>query len=110
MNTNIWALKKDESIKYLLLLLAQSFGETAFRLIEMDDDNKAIRLFKPNDNTLSIYIFTYGQSPEHYGVHLEYPDIQETSLNNTLDIYDNVDYDSLCNLIESHLDCRIVRC
>ena len=108
MGTNIWALNKDDSIKHLLLLLAQTFGQDAFTLIPASEDEKAVRLIKTGDHDLSVYIYTYGQIEEHYGVHLEYPDIQETSLSSTLDIYDNVSYETLCGLVESHLNCRII--
>lgn len=49
-------------------------------------------------------VYTYAQNEEHYGVHLEYPDLLETSINNTLDIYDNINYESLCDLVQAHLD------
>ncbi len=103
---NIWALKKDIVIKHLLLLLVQSFGEDAFELIVEKEVDKAVRLIKQGDNSLSVYIYSYGQNPDCYGVHLEYPDLKETSLNNTLDIYDNVDYMTLCDLLQTHLDAN----
>ena len=105
---NIWSLQKDIRIKHLLLLLVQTFGENALHFRVVDEDNQAVRLLKPGDGTLSIYIYTYGQEVDNYGVHLEYPDLRETSLNNTLDIYDNVSYETLCRLIETHLDCLAI--
>jgi len=101
---NIWALKKDVTIKHLLLLLDQSFGENALNIVIEKDDFKAVRFSKTGDSTLSVYVYTYAQNEEHYGVHLEYPDLLETSINNTLDIYDNVNYESLCDLVQAHLD------
>lgn len=101
---NIWALDKDVSIKHLLLMLQRTFGEDSLELVITQEVDKAIRLYKRGDSTLSVYIYTYAQEPEYYGIHLEYPDLKETSSNNTLDIYDNVDYDNLCNLLQAHLD------
>lgn len=105
---NIFTLQKDVRVKHLLLLLAQTFGENALHFTPSEEDSQAIRLLKPGDNTLSIYVYTYGQDNDNYGVHLEYPDLKETSLNNTLDIYENVSYEALCRLIESHLDCPAI--
>ena len=101
---NIWALAKDVSIKYLLLLLTEYFGDNVFEVIIAEQDDRAVRLRKLDDSTLSVYIYTYGQQQDYYGVHLEYPDLLETSLNNTLDIYDNVDFEKLCYLLQTHLD------
>jgi hypothetical protein len=103
-NINIWALQKDVTIKHLLLLLNQNFGKDVFNIHIEHENEKAIRFSKADDNTLSVYVFTYGQETERYGVHLEYPDLKETSVNNTLDVYDNVNYQMLCELVQSHLD------
>ncbi|MDX1811707.1 MAG: hypothetical protein R3240_07165 [Gammaproteobacteria bacterium] len=102
---NYWAIDKDFRIKHLLILLSQSLGEKSFSIANNPDENmESVRIINPNDDTLSAYVYTYGQEEECYGVHLEYPDLQETSLNNTLDIYDNVNFASLCELIQTHLN------
>jgi len=101
---NIWTLDKDISIKHLLLLLTHQFGDNAFELESISENEKSIRVNKRGDSTLSVYIFTYGQKENHYGVHLEYPDLIETNLSNTLDVYDNINYVSLCGLLQVHLD------
>jgi len=104
---NIWALNKDVTIKHLLLLLRKSFGDDVFDVILEHEDDKALRLVKQGDASLSVYVYTYGQDVNFYGVHLEYRDLIETSVTNTLDIYDNVDYSILCRLVQGHLDIMV---
>jgi len=101
---NIWALDKDFRIKHLLILLQHNFGDNSFEVISEIQEKQAVRLIKINDNSLSVYIYTYGQNDDHYGVHLEYPNFSETNYSDTLDIYDNVNYETLCGLVQMHLD------
>lgn len=101
---NIWALDKDISIKHLLLMLSEEYGQGTLDMLETDDDNyRAVRIANLKDSEASLYVFTYGQDEGHYGVHIEYPDLVETAYNNTLEIYDNLSFDMLEDLIQSHL-------
>jgi hypothetical protein len=37
------------------------------------NDEQALGLFKADDPSLTAYVFTHGQAPDRYGVHLDYP-------------------------------------
>ena len=101
---NIWSLDKDISIKHLLLMLRQSLSDELYEIVIGEETSKAIRLRNKNDNSLSVYIYTYGQDEERYGVHLEYPELDESNVNNTLEIYENLKYSSLSQVIKTHLN------
>ena len=101
---NIWALNKDTSIKHLLLMLAGHFGQGSYEIVESPLDNeRAIRLANPRNADVQLYIFTYGQAEECYGVHIEYPDLQETSYSNTMEIHENISFSQLVRIISTTL-------
>lgn len=101
---NIWSLNKDNTIKHLLLLLENEVGEGAFDIISnTEDDLRAVRLINPADACMSIYVYTYGQEEDHYGVHIEYPDLTETNSSDTLEIYDNLNFDVLIEILTNDL-------
>lgn len=98
---NIWALDKDLSIKHLLLLLEEVLSGYSYQIINSDNiDKRAIRLSIPDDSTTTVYIFTYGQEPDKYGVHLEYTEEPNQYLNNTVEVYDNMSFDHLVQLLK----------
>ena len=100
---NIWAIKKDTSIKHVLLLLNNHLGEDAFKLDETSQVHpKAIYLEHPNDPGFRAYLFTTGQDADRYGLHLEYP---ESALNsNLIDAYENLKLIPLLNILAVHFD------
>jgi hypothetical protein len=97
---NIWALEKDVRIKHMLLLLQQ---QLEFEISESASlDANAVRLKAADDEDLSVYLYTYGQNPDHYGIHLEYPlrDAVETS--QQFEIQENLAIEQLVELICVH--------
>ncbi len=103
--TNIWALKKDISIKHLLLLLVERLGQDAFEIADpAQSDARAISVNKPGEFGLSAYLYTYGQDEERYGVHLEYPASEDANLSDTEAIYENLSFDRLADTLATHLD------
>ena len=102
---NIWALEKDESIKLMLLLLAETLGADSFALAENQElDGRAIRLAKIDDPSIRAYIYTYGQEQEHYGVHLELAVHEEVDISNDVAVYENVSLDRLAGMLCVHFD------
>jgi hypothetical protein len=102
---NIWALEKDVSVKHLLLMLTGHFGEGGFEIVaSADDDLRAVRLINPERPEIQLYVFTYGQATERYGVHIEYPDRQDVNYRDTVEIYEDLSFDDLVNIIMINLE------
>jgi len=103
MDLNIWACNKHNSIKHLLLLLREEFSETSYRILDTNNTNaRSVRLGSPNDEGYSIYIYTYGQEQDRYGVHLEYPNKKDISAKDTLEAFDDLSYQNLLDLLKVH--------
>lgn len=99
---NIWALDKDNSIKHLLILLTQEFGTAAITLLNVDKlHHKAIRIGSP-DTTATAYLYTYGQADQHYGLHLEYPYNEESNISELEEMYEDLCYASLLEMLKVH--------
>jgi hypothetical protein len=102
---NIWALQKHESIKLLLLLLTEKLGPESFIIAENQDlDERAMRLAKVDDPSITAYLYTYGQEEGRYGVHLELPERDDVEISNTLEIYERLTIERLVNTLLAHFD------
>jgi len=102
---NIWASKKDISIKHLLLLLHEVFKPGAYQIIDIDsDDACSVRLSNSAITPTVLYVYTFGQREGRYGVHIEYPNIQETNYYDTVEIYENINFDHLVEVIKMKLE------
>ena len=102
---NIWASDKHFRIKHLMLLLAHEFQPGALQVKDNDEvDPRAIRLCNPPQTPVNVYIYTYGQDTDRYGAHIEYPELSDTEISNTVDIYDNISYEKLADLIQTYLE------
>lgn len=102
---NVWSLPKHDSIKLVLLLLFENLGRDSFTVLDTHpSDNRAILLAKPNEYAIRAYLFTYGQDPDRYGVHLEMPDHTETNLSNIIEIYENLTLARLTEMLTIHFD------
>lgn len=79
---NIWALPKARAIRVALLGLSTRFS---IQHLELDcgdaSSHQAVVLNDPTRTGLSAYLFTYGQSARHYGLHLQYPGGEDGSTN-----------------------------
>ena len=107
---NIWAANKDISIKHLLLMLAEQFRGGSYEVVDSPLDNeRAIRLANPAASDIQLYVFTYGQEDDCYGVHIEYPNLEETNYSDTVEIHDNVSFDALVDLMVTNLELSITR-
>lgn len=100
---NIWALKKDLDIKYMLLLLSQEFSVDSF-VIDTDTQlgDSEIYLNHRQHVAIRAYVFTFGQEVNKYGVHLEFP--EESKSANLLETYENLTFKSLAEILSVHLD------
>lgn len=100
---NIWALKKDITIKHLLLLLSDELGPATFVIADPEGvDERAVRLCHADDDGIAAYVYTYGQAAEHYGVHLEYPLLPDNAMNNLVEEYDDIGFDRLAAMLAAH--------
>lgn len=101
---NIWALDKDTSIKHLLLLLEQDMGADAFTLPDAENlHHKSIRLGSTRV-LATAYIYTYAQDAEHYGLHLEYFYNPELNSSEQEDMYEDLSYEALLEILMTHFD------
>jgi len=101
---NIWALDKDNSIKHLLLLLEQDMGADAFTLPDAENLHyKSIRLGSTRV-LATAYLYTYGQNREHYGLHLEYTYNQELNSSEQEEMYEDLSYEALLEILIVHFD------
>lgn len=102
---NIWAMKKSLAIKHMLLMLVDRLGDRGFEFSDADGFcDEAIQMCKAGVNDISAYIYTYGQSHNRYGLHLEYPALEELNYQNSVEILDDIDFDNLVNLLSIHFD------
>jgi hypothetical protein len=101
---NIWALKKDISIKSMLLLFQQEHGLDKLTFKQNDSlDFRSIRIDDDQTAGLSAYIYTYGQTADYYGIQLEYPRT-EMSQGYLVDTYENLSIERLFDLICVHFN------
>lgn len=100
---NIWALKKDQNIKSMLLRLHSHLGANTF-IIEEDDDLHACGVFVRHlqNADFRAFIFTFGQKPNRYGIHLEYPDLATSG--NLFEAHENIALKSLVEMLAVHFD------
>ena len=101
---NIWALDKDMNIKHLLLMLAERFPQGSYEILDNpQDDTRSIRLLNPLSPEIQLYLYTFGQTENYYGVDVEYPNLQETNYSDTLETRENVSFDNLVDMIVTNL-------
>ena len=99
---NIWAADKDATIKHLLLLLSLDLSETRYVILDdKNTDSRAVRLAHTDNSGHCIYIYTYGQKSEHYGVHLEYPQLDNINPGDAIETYDDLNYNQLLELLRN---------
>lgn len=96
---NVWAIDKDIPLKLLLLELVHRYGENTLALNTKEQHFQAVELCTLNDSSLSTYIFTFGQSPERYGIDLKYP----ISAHNIIGENENLTLEQIIEIISIHL-------
>lgn len=100
---NIWSMDKHQSIKHLLLLLTEQLGQGAFAIDDQIDTNtQSIYVRHAKDSAVSAYLYTVGQAPERYGVHLEYPHLPDTQW--VFEAMEGLTLDSLVEMLAAHFD------
>ena len=109
MQHNIWALEKDLSIKHLLLMLVETFGKHQLDIPAPSDGHPcSILVSSQHDDNVYAYIYTYGQRPEYYGVHLEYPSLVDSQRFDTTEILEDLSYERLVQILSVHLGIATV--
>ncbi len=102
---NIWSLAKDVYLKHLLLELAERFGIDSFVPSERwREDFQAVGIDTPNEPGLSAYVFTYGQEPGKYGLHLEYPRHPDSAPENVANQKEGISLNDLVDILRQHLE------
>ncbi|MYM62288.1 hypothetical protein [Pseudomaricurvus sp. HS19] len=100
---NIWSLRRDKSIRRLLLILREQFGQQAFEIEHnVDTSQYAIFVRHPQEPELRAYLFTYGQDPNRYGIHLEY--VQENLVDSLYDVFEGLTSRQLADILSSHFN------
>jgi hypothetical protein len=66
------------------------------------DDEQAIGFYKPEEPQLASYIFTHGQPAGCYGIHLEYPDLDDNDSGNVPLVCEHVNLERLLDLLTMH--------
>lgn len=100
---NIWSLDKPNTIRQLLIHLEEEFGKDSFHVLEPQDTHELSVRIAPPDESMTIYIYCYGQSAGHYGVHFEFPKTVGTSTSQDEEIYDDVSLQRLFDMLSLYL-------
>ncbi|WP_455366904.1 hypothetical protein, partial [Kaarinaea lacus] len=57
--------------------------------------------------SVQLYVFTYGQEVDHYGVHVEYPNLEETNYSDTIETHENISFHHLVSIITTNLEVPV---
>lgn len=99
---NIWSLDKHRNIRHILLILTNQLGESAFVIdTQSSADGQTVYLAHPQEPEMRIWLHTLGQSPNRYGLHLEYP--------NSMESYDNLTRQEVVAIAAGHFDVPIIQ-
>ena len=106
---NIWTLKKDPSIKSLLILLQHEIGPENFSLLnETELNEKAVRIIYPPTRVhLSAYIYSYAQRENHYGVDLEFPYLISAYADDQSIRLENLSAEQVLQKVIAHLKIKL---
>ncbi len=98
---NIWALDKHQDIRHVLLMLQEQLGADAFVIDPVaSTDPRAVFLRHPREPGAHAWLFTLGQAPQRYGVHLAYPFASETR--------EDLSLSSLVAVLAVHFDVPVI--
>lgn len=102
---NIWALPKDVYLKHLLLVLAEKYGADCFALAPYWQENfQAVGICRPDNPELLAHVFTYGQAAGKFGVHLEFPDLSDSSWAGVAKEKEDISLNDLVDILAVHLE------
>jgi hypothetical protein len=106
---NVWALDKDNAIRRLLLILSDRFGSDAFAISgQWEKEVNAVGIYRPGEESLCAYLFTYGQETGRYGLHLEYPGVNGFSTSTQM--IEGIGLNHLIELLQAHFDIELRQC
>ena len=103
---NIWRMDKDPLIKAVLLMLTDKAGPNSFIIIEPEKlDNRAVRIASGHSpEELSVYIYTYAQEEQRFGLDLEFPYLIETRADDQTIRLNDLDADQVYEKVVEHLE------
>lgn len=100
---NIWSLDKQNTIRQLLIRLEDEFGKNSFHVLDPNDTHELSVRIAPPDKSVTLYIYCYGQTSGHYGVHLEFPKTVDTPLSQDEEIYEELSIRRLIDMLSLYL-------
>ena len=100
---NVWAINKTLSIKHFLVELVHRYGENLFALHEHPEQYQVVEIYLIANPQLSVYVYTFAQAPEKYGVDLKYP----LTENNIIGENENLNLEQLLSIITIHFDLTL---
>ncbi len=104
MSLNIWSIDKHVSIKKLLIIIDEEINLSHFDVeLNSAPTPQAIRLIEADTPGLAAYIFSYGQSENHYGIDLEYPILEKGQVVNP-DSYEEKSIKQVIDLLKRHFN------
>lgn len=96
---NVWAIKKDPLLKLLLLELVHRYGENKLFLNTRENNFKAIELHTEQDSKLAVYVFTFAQNKNCFGIDLRFPIVDH----NIIGENENLTLEQIMSIIDTHL-------
>jgi hypothetical protein len=96
-------MTKYRSLEALLLMLSKPLAAGTLAISgSWRNDEQALGLLKPDEPSLTAYVFTHGQAPDRYGVHLDYP--ASTAAGAASLSAEELSLKSLCELLVTHFE------
>lgn len=98
---NVWSLKKDQRIKFLLLKLIEQIGQSNWFVDHnIRISREAAYLIHKQERDLRAYLHIHGQSRDRAGLHLEYP--RQDGMAPTYEAYENLTLPQLVDMLAAH--------
>lgn len=96
-------MTKYRSLETLLLRLAAPIETRRLAISQRwRDDECAVGFYKPGEETLAAYVYIHGQPQGRYGVHLEYPELDDNAAAGVPTVAEDIGLGHLVDLLDMH--------